>query len=235
MGSIILNMPIIRRIINISNLRLCGLPFLRGFYSKDLILEIIIIGKINLFTLFLILFGTMFTVLYSARITFLLSLNNTILERINLISDKSFWIIFGILNLLPFSIIGGWNLENFLMSYSSLIYLPIWLKLIIIFIIIFRLIVLIYFYIFNIKFKKNIFSIFFLRIWFLPNTYSNFSSQIIFKYRKNITKEAEIFWREYILFKKFYSLIKNFWIYLDSISNFFLLNSFFLLIFLLII
>ena len=231
-GSIILNIPIIRSIINIANLRLCGLPFLRGFYSKDIILEIIIIGKINLFTLFLILFGTIFTILYSARITFLLRLNNTILERINLISDKSFWIILGIINLLPFSIIGGWNLENFLMSSSSLIYLPIWLKSSISIVIMISLIILRYYYIFEIKIKKSIIRIFFLRIWFLPNTYRNTSSKLVLKFRKIMTKEAEIFWSEYILFKKYYLAFKNFWIYLDSISNIFYLNSLFLFIFL---
>merc|ERR1711902_28641 len=62
-------------IIIIANIRLCGLPFLRGFYSKDLIIGIIIIKGINIIIFF--------------------------------ISEKSTYIILGILFLLPFSILGG--------------------------------------------------------------------------------------------------------------------------------
>merc|ERR1719290_17428 len=49
----------------IANIRLCGLPFLSGFYSKDLIIEILLIKGKNLFLFLSIIFGTMLTVLYS--------------------------------------------------------------------------------------------------------------------------------------------------------------------------
>jgi NADH-ubiquinone oxidoreductase chain 5 len=39
-GSLILNFPLVGVCINLANLSLCGLPFLSGFYSKDIIVEL---------------------------------------------------------------------------------------------------------------------------------------------------------------------------------------------------
>jgi len=94
-------------IILIANMRLCGLPFLRGFYSKDLIIEILIIKGKNRFLFLFIIFGTILTVLYSCRLSFLVGLNFLKNEPLFLISENSIFIILGILFLLPFSIIGG--------------------------------------------------------------------------------------------------------------------------------
>merc|ERR1711950_27897 len=109
-------------IIIIANIRLCGLPFLRGFYSKDLIIEILIIKGKNLF--FFIMIGTSLTVIYSCRLNFLVRINFLKSESLFFISENSIFMILGIVFLLPFSIMGGiiisWNLINI----SKLIYLP---------------------------------------------------------------------------------------------------------------
>merc|ERR1712021_270496 len=70
---IILNViPITFRVIIVANLSLCGLPFLRGFYSKDIILEIMIISSIRLVMFTIIIIATFFTIAYSCRMSFLL-------------------------------------------------------------------------------------------------------------------------------------------------------------------
>lgn len=50
------------------SLSLCGFPFLSGFYSKDLILEVYINRGIGVVILLIIILGTFFTVRYSIRL-----------------------------------------------------------------------------------------------------------------------------------------------------------------------
>lgn len=94
-------------VIIIANIRLCGLPFLRGFYSKDLIIEIIFIKGKNIFIIFMLLFGTILTVIYSCRLNFLVAINFIKIEPYFFIREISKDILLGITFLLPFSIIGG--------------------------------------------------------------------------------------------------------------------------------
>lgn len=56
MGGLILNIPFTRRFLIIANLSLCGIPFLAGFYSKDLILEIGSYSYLNLIIFFFFFF-----------------------------------------------------------------------------------------------------------------------------------------------------------------------------------
>merc|ERR1712226_359212 len=102
-----LNINLSVSIIMIANIRLCGLPFLRGFYSKDLIIEIVIIKGKNLFLFLFMIIGTMLTVIYSCRLNFLVRINFLKLESLYFISENSIFILLGIIFLLPFSIIGG--------------------------------------------------------------------------------------------------------------------------------
>nr|YP_009735095.1 NADH dehydrogenase subunit 5 [Acropyga goeldii]QBG38570.1 NADH dehydrogenase subunit 5 [Acropyga goeldii] len=56
----------------ICNLSLMGFPFFSGFYSKDLIMEMIYLMKMNLFLLIMILMSLSFTVSYSLRLFYLI-------------------------------------------------------------------------------------------------------------------------------------------------------------------
>lgn len=69
-GVILKLSPFICYIIMLSRLSLRGVLFLRGFYSKDLILEIIYFININFIFIFMILISTIFTFLYSLRIIY---------------------------------------------------------------------------------------------------------------------------------------------------------------------
>jgi len=103
--------PLILSIIMVANLSLCGLPFLRGFYRKDLILEIILMKSANSLSLGIILMGTFLTVAYSCRLTFLIGNRMVRSEPIYRMNDKDTFMVAGIIFLLPWSIVGGINLS----------------------------------------------------------------------------------------------------------------------------
>nr|YP_009050446.1 NADH dehydrogenase subunit 5 [Paraglypturus tonganus (nomen nudum)]AIG22694.1 NADH dehydrogenase subunit 5 [Paraglypturus tonganus (nomen nudum)] len=71
MGSIPGFMPLTTMYMNIANLALCGAPFLAGFYSKDLILEVAFMSNINIIAFSLYVMATGLTVSYTLRLIFL--------------------------------------------------------------------------------------------------------------------------------------------------------------------
>jgi NADH-ubiquinone oxidoreductase chain 5 len=60
--------PVVIVFFNTANLSLCGIPFLSGFYSKDLILEVISRMEIRIVIYFLIFFSRALTISYSFRL-----------------------------------------------------------------------------------------------------------------------------------------------------------------------
>jgi len=69
-GGLVSQIPLTSACLNVANLALCGIPFLAGFYSKDLILEVVSLSYINIFSFFLYFFSTGLTVCYSFRLVF---------------------------------------------------------------------------------------------------------------------------------------------------------------------
>lgn len=106
-GILVFSLPFTLICLNVANLALCGFPFLAGFFSKDLILEIVLITKINTFIFFLFFFSTGLTVSYSFRLFYYCFLLNFNLFSLNLIFDLRFIIQKSIFSLLIFAVIGG--------------------------------------------------------------------------------------------------------------------------------
>jgi NADH-ubiquinone oxidoreductase chain 5 len=69
-GGLLFNLPYRRIVLNLANYSLCGIPFLSGFYSKDLIVELILMEDFHYFKyiIYIILVG--FSISYSFRLTY---------------------------------------------------------------------------------------------------------------------------------------------------------------------
>nr|QHE65369.1 NADH dehydrogenase subunit 5 [Neptuneopsis gilchristi] len=70
MGLISTQGPLTVACMNIANLSLCGAPFLSGFYSKDLILELSLSNSMSFIMIILIFLATGMTAAYSFRLSF---------------------------------------------------------------------------------------------------------------------------------------------------------------------
>lgn len=69
-GRLVSYIPLRVSYITVANLALCGFPFLAGFYSKDLILEVVFIRWVNFIALMLFILATGLTVIYTARLIY---------------------------------------------------------------------------------------------------------------------------------------------------------------------
>jgi len=62
--------PLVSGLLILARLSLSGFPFLSGFYSKDLILEVVYIVNRRYLFIFFVLIATIFTVTYSLRLAY---------------------------------------------------------------------------------------------------------------------------------------------------------------------
>ena len=69
-GGLVYHIPLTGMCINLANLALCGTPFLAGFYSKDIILELAFMSPINLVAFILYALATGLTVCYTIRLVY---------------------------------------------------------------------------------------------------------------------------------------------------------------------
>jgi NADH-ubiquinone oxidoreductase chain 5 len=71
-----------------ANIALCGLPFIAGFYSKDLIIETLLFNINNITIIIIFLIATILTAAYSTRLTLSITTNINITHAINPINNN---------------------------------------------------------------------------------------------------------------------------------------------------
>nr|UKO33014.1 NADH dehydrogenase subunit 5 [Stenochironomus sp. 1CZ] len=173
MGELIFFMPFTVICMNISNLALCGFPFLAGFYSKDLIMEMVLISWVNLFIFFLFFFSVGLTVSYSFRLFNYLFVMSGSFNVLSNIVDKSKIMSKMMFTLLIFVIIGGSMLNWLIFPFSFMICLTLFNKFLVLIICIFGGLLGVYLSIESLNFfNKSLyyyfFSFFFNSMWFMP-------------------------------------------------------------------
>nr|AYR05364.1 NADH dehydrogenase subunit 5 [Coleoptera sp. ACP-2013] len=129
MGSLVKQMPLTCCFFNISNLSLCGIPFLAGFYSKDLILEILSMHYLNIFIYIMFFISTGLTVSYSFRLVYYSMLGNFNFLSLNSITDHGKIMLKGMSGLIFLVIMGGSMLMWIMFPTPYFICLPLVMKL----------------------------------------------------------------------------------------------------------
>nr|YP_010459018.1 NADH dehydrogenase subunit 5 [Asura megala]UUB71782.1 NADH dehydrogenase subunit 5 [Asura megala] len=135
MGGISNFIPLTSLCMNISNMALCGIPFLAGFYSKDLILELVSFSNLNLLIFFLYYFSTGLTMFYTIRLIMYLMINDFNLMSIYNLYDEDFVMLKSMFILLLMSVLSGSFLSWMIFSYPYMIYLPFNLKMMVIYVV----------------------------------------------------------------------------------------------------
>nr|AFP16915.1 NADH dehydrogenase subunit 5 [Drilus flavescens] len=132
MGGLFSSMPITCCYFVVCNAALCGFPFLAGFYSKDLILEVMSMGYFNFFIYFLFYLSIGLTVFYSVRLTYyVLSGDFNFLPYFS-ISDSSGPMLKGMTMLIFMVIFGGSLLIWLMFPTPYFTVLPFYMKMLVI-------------------------------------------------------------------------------------------------------
>nr|AIW64998.1 NADH dehydrogenase subunit 5 [Celenna sp. MT-2014] len=227
MGGISLYVPMTCLCMNISNMALCGIPFLAGFYSKDLILEMVSFSNFNLLIFFLYYISTGLTMFYTVRLMMYLMVGDFNLLSIYNLYDEDYIMIKSMLVLLFMSVISGSMLMWLIFYYPYMIYLPLNLKLMVIYVCLFGFIMG---YLIS---NMNIYSLnkylisynlstFLCVMWFMPNLSTYGLVYYYLNYGQKLLKNIDFGWSELYSGWGMFNILKNYSIF----YNIYQMNNF---------
>nr|YP_009045704.1 NADH dehydrogenase subunit 5 [Ideopsis similis]AIC83187.1 NADH dehydrogenase subunit 5 [Ideopsis similis] len=215
MGGISFYIPMTSLCLNISNMALCGVPFLAGFYSKDLILEMVMMSNLNLMVFYLYYFSTGLTVLYTMRLLMYLMINDFNLLSIYNLYDEDYTMLKSMLLLLMMSLISGSMLSWLIFYNPYMIYMSLNMKMMVLYLIFLGsfmgyLLSNMNIYSVNKFLMMYSLSMFFSLMWFMPTLSVYGLNYYMLNFSKNLYKNMDLGWSEVYSGSGFINLLKNY-------------------------
>nr|VFU78912.1 NADH dehydrogenase subunit 5 [Proasellus parvulus] len=129
MGGLLRSLPLTAVFFNLANLALCGFPFMAGFYSKDLLVEMALSGDVNAASLSLLCLMVGLSSAYSVRLAFMGLLNLPSLPPSSNINEEDSLVSGAYVMLGTLAVSSGALLSWLTLPAPALISLPLSLKL----------------------------------------------------------------------------------------------------------
>nr|AML25949.1 NADH dehydrogenase subunit 5 [Staphylinidae sp. BMNH 1274220] len=240
MGGLVKMMPLTCCFFNISNLSLCGAPFLAGFYSKDLILEILSMNYLNIYIYIIFFISTGLTVSYSFRLVYYSMIGDFNFLSLNCISDQGKIMLKGMSGLIFFVVVGGSMLMWLILSTPYFICLPITMKMMAVLVTMIGCWMGIEFSMFSINYNlKSLnylaLSLFFSSMWNMPMLSTLGVNYKMTSLGKSYYMNIDQGWSEYIGAQKIFLNLKklslfNYFMFKNNLKIFFLLMVFYSII-----
>nr|QNJ33244.1 NADH dehydrogenase subunit 5 [Cnemoplites edulis] len=128
MGGLMKHLPLTCSFFNICNFSLCGLPFLSGFYSKDLIVEAMSMQFLSIYIYLIFYLSVGLTVSYSFRLTYYTLTGDFNYSGLSALGESSFMMLKGMGGLILLVVFSGSMLQWLIFSLPYFIFLPLLFK-----------------------------------------------------------------------------------------------------------
>nr|QXF68485.1 NADH dehydrogenase subunit 5 [Hierodula zhangi] len=226
MGNLSIFMPLTSACFMISNFALCGMPFLAGFYSKDMILELISMSNLNMFMYFMYFFSTGLTVCYSFRLFYYVLWGEFNLVPMFKLSEESWMMVYGMLGLMIFAVAGGSMLNWMIFLTPYFICLPFMMKMMPIFVSLLGLWLGSILFNYSLNYYFNMFKyysmiIFSGSMWFMPLIFTKGINKLPLKISLSSIKYIDLGWSEYFGAQNLYFVLMK----MSSVNQWFQTND----------
>jgi NADH-ubiquinone oxidoreductase chain 5 len=120
--------PLSTRVIVGCSRRLCGVPFMSAFYSKEAIIEILLIHNLSIYFYAVIILGVLLTIFYSIRFLVIAMSRTRIGNALTLKLDKDYFVNSRILILTIPAVRGGSMIGQKIADSCTLFLVPLYIK-----------------------------------------------------------------------------------------------------------